>query len=206
MPNRQPDKAARGPSPAPDFKTELLTQLPALRAFARSLCGDPARADDLTQDTLLKAWANKQSFTPGTNMKAWLFTILRNGFYSELRRHKRDVEDPNDVYANNLSVPPTQQDHLELRDLRRALILLPAEQREALILVGASGCSYEEAAAICGCAVGTIKSRVSRARRTLIAHFQPTEAVVGGAMGGAGERSDNAAEFEAGSPQRSTGP
>ncbi|MGD9536855.1 MAG: sigma-70 family RNA polymerase sigma factor [Alphaproteobacteria bacterium] len=205
MRNRQPDDAVHGASPAPDFKTELLKQLPALRAFARSLCGDAARADDLTQDTLLKAWANKQSFTPGTNMKAWLFTILRNGFYSELRRHKRDVEDPDGAYANSLSVPAAQQDHLELRDLRRALALLPAEQREALILVGASGCSYEEAAVICGCAVGTIKSRVSRARRTLIAHFEPADEDGSPSLAEFGETSGGAVKARA-TASRSTGP
>ena len=132
MPNRQPDKATAGPSPAPDFKTELLKQLPALRAFARSLCGDPARADDLTQDTLLKAWANKQSFTPGTNMKAWLFTILRNGFYSELRRHKRDVEDPNDLATlenNVLSTgAPASAGGLKVNSTARALQTAPAVQ------------------------------------------------------------------------------
>lgn len=153
------------------FKTELLAHLPTLRAFARSLSGDAARADDLVQETLLKAWAHRQGYTPGTNMKAWLFTILRNGFYSELRYRKREREDPGGVYANRVSIGPDQQTRLHMRDLRRALALLPDEQREAIILVGASGCEYEEAAAICGCPIGTIKSRVSRARRALMAYF-----------------------------------
>lgn len=157
------------------FKTELLAHLPTLRAFARSLSGDPARADDLVQEALLKAWANRQSYAPGSNMKAWLFTILRNGFYSELRRRKREREDPDGVYANRLAVDPDQQMRLHMRDLRRGLALLPAEQREAIILVSAGGCEYEEAAGICGCPVGTIKSRVSRARRALLAYFESTE-------------------------------
>jgi RNA polymerase sigma-70 factor (ECF subfamily) len=108
-------------------------------------------------------------------MKAWLFTILRNGFYSELRRRKREREDPDGIYASRLVVDPAQQVRLHMRDLRRGLALLPAEQREAIILVSAGGCEYEEAAGICGCPVGTIKSRVSRARHALLAYFESAE-------------------------------
>lgn len=154
-----------------DFKGELLEAVPALRAFARSLSGRADLADDLTQETLLRAWANRKSFTPGTNLKAWLFTILRNAFYSGLRKRIREVEDPDEVHARNLSVPPSQEEGIDLDDLQRALERLPAEQCEALVLIGASGFSYEEAANICGCAVGTMKSRVSRARRALLAEL-----------------------------------
>jgi RNA polymerase sigma-70 factor (ECF subfamily) len=152
-----------------DFKAELLDAVPALRAFARSLSGRADLADDLAQETLLRAWANRKSFTPGTNLKAWLFTILRNAFYSGLRKRIREVEDPDEVHARNIAMPPSQEEGVDLDDLQRALERLPAEQCEALILIGASGFSYEEAAAICGCAVGTMKSRVSRARRALLA-------------------------------------
>jgi RNA polymerase sigma-70 factor (ECF subfamily) len=160
---------------AVDFKTEFLALLPALRAFTRALCRNPAAADDLAQETLLRAWAHRDSFTLGTNLRAWIFTIARNAFYSGMRRRTREVEDPDGINANNVAVPPRQHDGLDLEDLERGLGLLPSEQREALMLVGASECSYEEAAAICGCAIGTIKSRVSRARRTLLAYLEGTQ-------------------------------
>lgn len=155
-----------------DFKSELVESVPALRAFARSLSGRADLADDLAQETLLRAWANRKSFTPGTNLKAWLFTILRNAFYSGLRKSIREVEDPDEVHARNVAVPPSQEEGVDLDDLQRALERLPAEQCEALVLIGASGFSYEEAANICGCAVGTMKSRVSRARRALLADLE----------------------------------
>lgn len=157
---------------AATFKDELLANLPALRAFARGLCGQSARADDLVQEALLRAWANRDSFTLGTNMKAWLFTILRNAFYTDIKRTQREVPDPDGAHAATLSVRPTQGVRLELRDLKRALAKLPADQREALFLVSSSGHSYEEAARICSCAVGTIKSRVSRARRALASEVE----------------------------------
>src|SRR6266576_3723053 len=127
-----------------DMREAMLAAVPNLRAFAVSLCGDMDRANDLVQETLLRAWAHQDSFEPGTNMSAWLFTILRNHFRTEYRKRRREVE-----------------------ELREALLHLPPDQREALILVGASGFSYEEAARICECAVGTIKSRVNRARKKL---------------------------------------
>ena len=132
-----------------------------------SLCGDIERADDLVQETLLKAWDHLESFQEGTNLRAWLFTILRNTYFSECRRRRREVEDRDGTKAAELAVHPGQQGHLDMQDFRRALNLLPPDQREALILVGAAGFSYEEAAAISGCAVGTIKSRVNRARSKL---------------------------------------
>src|SRR5580704_12103667 len=145
----------------------MLAAVPSLRAFAISLCGNVDRADDLVQEALLRAWANLDSFEPGTNMSAWLFTILRNLFRSEYRKRRREVEDVDGSYAESLTTLPEQNSRLEIDEFRRALKQLPAEQRESLILVGASGFSYEEAASICGCAVGTIKSRVNRARSRL---------------------------------------
>jgi RNA polymerase sigma-70 factor (ECF subfamily) len=145
----------------------VLGAVPNLRAFAISLCGNVDRADDLVQETLLRALANIQSFQPGTNMSAWLFTILRNHFRSEYRKRRREVEDSEGRYADTLKSQPEQYGQVEFSEFRTALGHLPADQREALILVGASGFSYEEAAQICGCAVGTIKSRVNRARTRL---------------------------------------
>jgi RNA polymerase sigma-70 factor, ECF subfamily len=145
----------------------VLGAVPSLRAFAISLCGNVDRADDLVQETMLRALANIDSFEPGTNMSAWLFTILRNHFRSEYRKRRREVEDADGHYADSLKSQPEQHGKIELREFREALAQLPADQREALILVGASGFSYEEAAHICGCAVGTIKSRVNRARTRL---------------------------------------
>jgi RNA polymerase sigma-70 factor (ECF subfamily) len=139
-----------------------------LRAFARSLGHDPSRADDLVQETILKAWSNLGSFKEGTNMRAWLFTILRNTFYSEIRKHRREVEDIDGRFAAQISEKPAQQGVMDLRDFNDAFATLPPDQREALTLVGASGFSYEEAAAVCGCAVGTVKSRVNRARARLL--------------------------------------
>ena len=145
----------------------VLGAVPSLRAFAISLCGNVDRADDLVQETLLRALANIDSFQPGTNMSAWLFTILRNHFRSEYRKRRREVEDSDGRYAETLKSQPDQIGHVEFNEFRAALGQLPADQREALVLVGASGFSYEEAAHICGCAVGTIKSRVNRARTRL---------------------------------------
>jgi RNA polymerase sigma-70 factor, ECF subfamily len=145
----------------------VLGAVPSLRAFAISLCGNVDRADDLVQETLLRALANIDSFQPGTNMAAWLFTILRNHFRSEYRKRRREVEDSDGHYAETLKTQPAQLGHVEFREFREALAKLPSDQREALVLVGASGFSYEEAAHICECAVGTIKSRVNRARTRL---------------------------------------
>ncbi len=138
-----------------------------MRAFAVSLCGNFATADDLVQDALLKAWGHAASFQPGTNMRAWLFTILRNTFYSLYRKRTREVPDPDGEYAERLSVPPAQEAGIEMSEFRRALAKLSDEHREVLVMVGASGMSYEETAEICGVAVGTIKSRVNRARARL---------------------------------------
>lgn len=152
---------------AASFKKDLVGALPMLRAFARSLSGNRDRADDLVQETVVRALSNRDKFQEGTNLHAWLVTILRNQFYSEGRKRRREVEDADGLHAARLSDVAAQPGHLELEDFLRALRLLPDEQREALILIGASGFSYEEAADICGVKVGTVKSRVSRARTRL---------------------------------------
>ena len=149
------------------LRDSMLAAVPSLRAFAISLSGNVDRADDLVQETLLRAIANIDSFQPGTNMSAWMFTILRNLFRSEYRKRRREVADSDGSYAARLKTHPEQEGRIEFGEFRAALSRLPDEQREALILVGASGFSYEEAATICGCAVGTIKSRVNRARARL---------------------------------------
>jgi len=150
-----------------NIRDAMLRAVPSLRAFAISLCGNVDRADDLVQETLVRAWGHRESFQPGTNMSAWLFTILRNLFRSEYRKRRREIEDSDGSHADSLTSLPEQNSRLEMLEFRKALNVLPAEQRESLILVGASGFSYEEAAQICGCAVGTIKSRVNRARMRL---------------------------------------
>ncbi|MGF7161402.1 RNA polymerase sigma-70 factor (ECF subfamily) [Rhodoligotrophos appendicifer] len=150
------------------LRSSLIAQIPNLRAFAYSLCGNSDEADDLVQETLMRSWANIKSFQEGTNLRAWLFTILRNAFYSERRRRRNEVDNGDGEAEARLVDIPRQDSHMDFQDFRSALADLPEEQREALILVGASGFSYEEAAEICGCRTGTVKSRVSRARRRLI--------------------------------------
>ncbi|HEY9234268.1 MULTISPECIES: sigma-70 family RNA polymerase sigma factor [Phenylobacterium] len=149
------------------FKRELVKLIPHLRAFARTLAGDPATADDLAQDAMMKAWDARASFQIGTNMKAWTFMILRNQFYSEKRRSWRQSQLDQEAAERTLVAVDDPEAPVALDELRLSLAQLPPEQREALILVGAGGFAYEEAAEICGCAVGTVKSRVSRARKAL---------------------------------------
>jgi RNA polymerase sigma-70 factor, ECF subfamily len=146
------------------FKREMLAVLPSLRAFAVSLARRHDKADDLVQETVMKAWGKQESFQPGTSMRAWLFTILRNEFYSQMRRKGRELPDPDGVFAGNLATHPEQYGKLDMADFKTALDTLPDDQREVIVLIGASGFSYEEAAEIAGVAVGTIKSRVNRAR------------------------------------------
>ncbi len=155
----------------PTFRNALVVAIPNLRAFAISLCGNPHLANDLVQETLLKAWDHRASFAPGSNFKAWLFTILRNTYFSELRKTRREVADVDGEEAAKLVTLPGQMAHLEFEEFRRALAKLSADQREALLLVGAEGFSYDEAAVVAGCAVGTIKSRVNRARARLAEHM-----------------------------------
>ncbi|HEY3694549.1 sigma-70 family RNA polymerase sigma factor [Phenylobacterium sp.] len=172
------------------WREEVVGLIPTLRAFAWSLSHNGADADDLVQETLIKAWSNRARFEPGTNLRAWLFTILRNTYYTHLLRRRREVRDETGAYASTLRCGPMQDWSLAVRTLQAALAELPAKHREALILVAAAGLSYEEAAAVCGCALGTIKSRVNRARAKLlrlmdvdeasdVITFEPTGAAVG---------------------------
>ena len=161
-----PDRPATAVEEA-TFKRELVGAIPQLRAFARSRCNDPTMADDLAQEALAKAWKARDSFEPGTSIKAWTFMILRNQFYSEKRRSWRSTPLDAEMAENTLLANDDPTIPMELLELRAALAKLPDDQREALILVGAGGMAYEEAAQVCQCAVGTIKSRVSRARRAL---------------------------------------
>ena len=159
--------AERVALPDPEFKAQLAQVIPQLRAFGRSLSGNRDLADDLVQETLMKAWAARARFAAGTNMRAWTFIILRNLFLSQMRR-SRFTGEWDELVADRLLAAPAGQDRqIELGDVERALQQLPASQREALILVGAGGFAYEEAAEICGVAVGTIKSRVARGRVAL---------------------------------------
>ena len=161
-------KAEAVMTPMPSWRDDVVGLIPALRAFAWSLSHNGSDADDLVQDTLIKAWTNRDKFEPGTNLRAWLFTILRNTYYTAVLRRRREVRDETGEYAGMLKTPATQEWSVAMRSLQAALQKLPAEHREALILVGAAGLSYEEAAEICGCALGTIKSRVNRARARLL--------------------------------------
>ncbi|MXQ06728.1 RNA polymerase sigma factor [Alphaproteobacteria bacterium GH1-50] len=157
--------SAKAPQKSPE--DELIEHLPAMRAFALSLTRNSAQADDLVQDTVVKAWTNFDKFQVGTNLRAWLFTILRNTFYSNRRKAKREVPDVDGVFAAGLAEKPSHDGRLQMNDFMRAFDKLPVEQREALLLVGASGFSYEEAAETCGVAIGTIKSRANRGRKAL---------------------------------------
>jgi len=150
-----------------DFKQALLGSLPQLRAFARGLCGRSDYADDLVQETMVKAWTARGSFAPGTSMRSWTFTILRNHFISELRRSRRHGEVEPEKAERLLVTPAEQEARVHLSDMDAALQKLPPERREAVVLVGAGGFTYEEAAEICGCAIGTIRSRVARGRSEL---------------------------------------
>ncbi|WP_380872377.1 DNA-directed RNA polymerase sigma-70 factor [Sphingomonas sp. DBB INV C78] len=150
-----------------EFKADLTSVIPDLRAFARSMSGDRALADDLVQDTLLKAWAARRSYESRRQFKSWIFTILRNSFLSQMRR-KRFVGEWNDLAAEiALARPASQERVIELQDVYRALQQLPATQREAIVLIGAGGLSYEEAAEVINVCLGTVKSRLTRARKAL---------------------------------------
>ena len=157
-----------------DVKADLLTTLPHLRAFAISLTGNLDQADDLVQEAIVRALASIHHFEPGTSMQAWLFTILRNQFHTAYRKRRREVEDPDGMMAGRLCSLPEQEGHLDLADLQSALIALPVHHREVLLLVGAEGLSYEETARIAGANIGTVKSRMNRARLRLaeLMHLQ----------------------------------
>lgn len=152
-----------------DFRDQLVAIIPPLRAFARGLCGTRDLADDMVQDAMTRAWAARQSYAAGSNFRAWMFMILRNHYYTTLRKNARMVSWDPEVAERVLVAAPTQQDGLNVRDVQAALQKLPAEQREVLLLIGANGVSYEEAADIMGCAIGTIKSRLARGRVALTA-------------------------------------
>lgn len=152
---------------ATEPRDEIVTHLNAMRAFAMSLTRNSALADDMVQDAVVKAWTKIDTFQPGTNMRAWLFTILRNTYYSHHRKARREVSDSEGEMSAQLAQKPDHDGRLQMRDFQTAFATLSDEQREALILVGASGFSYEEAAETCNVAVGTIKSRVNRARAQL---------------------------------------
>jgi len=157
-----------GALPAHTFGDDLIAEIKHLRAFAISLSGSVSAGDDLVQETLLRARSKSDQFRVGTNLRAWLLTILRNIFYSTFRKRAREAQDGDGVYASRLAVSGSQEGHIDLQDFRGALAKLPTRQREVLILVGASGSTYEEAAAICQVEIGTVKSRLNRARLKLI--------------------------------------
>jgi RNA polymerase sigma-70 factor (ECF subfamily) len=178
------------PDPATvEWRDAVIALLPQLRAFAWSLSRNTADADDLVQDTLIKAWTHKDKFQDtveaGANLRAWLFTILRNTYYTSVSKRRREVADEDGKHAARLSAAPTQEWSVAMKAMQAALQRLPPEHREALILVGAAGLTYEEAAEICGCALGTIKSRVNRARARLLRIMEADGAtdVMVGAMG-----------------------
>ena len=160
-PNRPPAQQDK------EFHDQLVAIIPSLRAFARGLCGNRDLADDMAQDAMTRAWAARQSYTPGSNFRAWMFMILRNHFYTTLRKNSRMVSWDPEIAERVLVVAPAQQDGLNVQDVQAALQKLPPEQREVLILIGANGVSYEEAAEIMGCAIGPIKSRLARGRVAL---------------------------------------
>ncbi|MFM9937614.1 MAG: sigma-70 family RNA polymerase sigma factor [Novosphingobium sp.] len=149
------------------FRDDLVALIPSLRSFARGLCGWRDMADDLAQDAMMRGWAARGSFTPGTNFRAWMFMILRNQFYTMIRKNKRMTSWDPEVAERVLVEAPGQQGAIHVADVAKALQKLPAEQREVLLLVGANGVSYDEAAEIIGCAIGTIKSRLARGRKAL---------------------------------------
>jgi RNA polymerase sigma-70 factor (ECF subfamily) len=164
-------------APSSSWRDDVIALIPALRAFAWSLSHNASDADDLVQDTLIKAWTNRDKFEDGTNLRAWLFTILRNTYYTNVVRRRREVRDEDGVHAATLTSPASQDWSVAMTALEAALKRLPDEHREALMLVGGAGLTYEEAAEICGCALGTIKSRVNRARGRLL-KLMEAEAVV----------------------------
>ncbi|MFC5738881.1 RNA polymerase sigma factor [Sinirhodobacter huangdaonensis] len=167
-------------TPPGDPRDELPGHLPALRAFAMSLTRNSASADDLVQDTIVKAWSNIDKFQPGSNLRAWLFTILRNTFYSDLRKRRRELPDPDGLHAARLCEKPAHDGRLAMNDFLRAFDQLSPEHREVLVLVGASGFAYEEAAQMMGVAVGTVKSRANRARARLaeLLHLEKGEDIL----------------------------
>jgi RNA polymerase sigma-70 factor (ECF subfamily) len=151
------------------FRDQLVALLPSLRAFSRGLCGNRDMADDLAQDTMMRAWAARESYTQGSNFRAWMFMIMRNQFYTTIRKNARMTSLDPEVAERLLVVAPAQHNGINIEDVAKALQKLPVEQREVLLLIGANGLSYEEAAEVMGCAIGTVKSRLARGRTALTA-------------------------------------
>ncbi len=180
-PPADPTSATRRPNIVEEapraWRDDVIALIPALRAFAWSLSHNSSDADDLVQDTLIKAWTHRAKFELGTNLRAWLFTILRNTYYTAVVRKRREIADEDGKHAARLSAAPTQDWSVAMKSLQAALQRLPNEHREALVLVGAAGMTYEEAAEICGCALGTIKSRVNRARAKLLRLMEADDAM-----------------------------
>jgi RNA polymerase sigma-70 factor, ECF subfamily len=161
------------------FRDQLVALLPSLRAFSRGLCGHREMADDLAQDTMMRAWAARASYTQGTNFRAWMFMIMRNQFYTTIRKNARTTSLDPEVAERVLVVAPAQQNGINVDDVAKALQKLSTEQREVLLLIGANGLSYEEAAVVMGCAIGTVKSRLARGRAALTALIDgPTDNVL----------------------------
>ena len=159
--------AAHGEALTAEVRAGLAREMPGLMRYALSLTRDASRAEDVVQETLMKAWRSRQSYALGTNLAAWLTMILRNTVYTSHRKRSHEVEDPDEAHAATLSVAPAQEDGLHLQDVQGALGRLPPEQRETLVLVVLNNLSCEEAAVVMGCKVGTVKSRLSRARKRL---------------------------------------
>ncbi|HEY8161087.1 MAG: sigma-70 family RNA polymerase sigma factor [Methylocystis sp.] len=153
------------------FGEQMVAQIPYLRAFAISLSGSYSVADDLVQDTLVKAWSHADSFEPGTNFRAWLVTILRNTYFSQYRKRSREVQDSDNVLAEQIPVKGGQESNVTMQDVQKALDKLAPEHREILLMIGITELSYEEAAQVCNIAVGTVKSRLNRARAKLAEHL-----------------------------------
>ena len=160
---------------ASSFSSQIIKEMPYLRAFAISLSGSYSKADDLVQETLLKAWTHADSFQTGTNLRAWLMTILRNSYFGHLRKMRRETADPEGVLAGKILVDGGQESRVDMNDVHKAIYKLPVEQREVLLMIGIAEFSYEEAAEVCGVAVGTVKSRLHRARANLAGHLGLSE-------------------------------
>ena len=159
--------AAYGETLTAEVRAGMTEQMPGLMRFALTLSKDRARAEDLVQETLMRAWRSRHTYEVGTNVAGWLTMILRNTFYSHHRKRSHEVEDPDETYAAALSIAPPQEDRLHLQDMQVAMGRLPPDQRDTLVLIVLNGLSYEEAALAMGCKVGTVKSRMSRARERL---------------------------------------